>query len=83
MKKTCVGRLTECKALISRIDGDMACKLGYKMTSTYNRNMGVNVNPRPLEDCPKPMTWKKLFMTSTKQELLNERKPEQGDEKNI
>jgi len=53
MKKTCYG----CKALELNI-----CALGYQQKRTYNvkRTDGIE-NIQPVEDCPKPLSTKKLF----------------------
>ena len=61
MKRTCAG----CKALIR--GGDMrGCKLGYNIQATLKYTagqVGCNVSvyeTKPLEECPKPYTFKML-----------------------
>ena len=53
MKKTCYG----CKAL--QHYPNVYCSLNYKIDVIYK--FGVQINGKPLQECPKPKTNKRLY----------------------
>lgn len=64
MKKTCNG----CRAL-RYICGDWRCVLGYKIKGEKISIHGLYYySPKPVEQCPKPKTYKEYFDAEPKQE---------------
>lgn len=57
MKRTCFG----CKALETIGDFRYYCALQYQFETTYNPKQGTVKDIKPLEECPKPTSTKKLF----------------------
>jgi len=56
MKTTCFG----CKAL-DNVSHSPCCDLGYNIKTVFNARFGRIDTIKPLEDCPKPTSTKKLF----------------------
>lgn len=56
MKRSCMSGERWCKALEINGRGRYTCMLGYKMKQEYLTRFGVHVDPKPAEECPKPMT---------------------------
>ncbi len=57
MKRSCFG----CKALDKNGDNTYYCSLHYQNANIYNIKTGTVREVKPLEECPKPTSTKKLF----------------------
>ncbi len=69
MKRTCyMGRRDTCRAL-DQSGNQYRCWLGYKIAQDWNPKLGISMNPRPLQICPKPKTYREY------DDLRNERAP--------
>lgn len=60
MKRRCDNRLQSCRALEVWPEHNPSCSLGYNLTYDYDHKLGINRNIRPVENCPKPMTFREL-----------------------
>jgi hypothetical protein len=79
MKRTCyVGRERACLALHCMGAERPFCSLGYNMIADYDRRLQIYRDPRPLEDCPKPVTNKAFCAAPHKS--IRPRVPEGGED---
>lgn len=53
MKRNCNG----CRASSRGFYGEYTCHLGYKMESIFNDKRVIYSHGKPLEECPKPLTY--------------------------
>jgi len=62
MKKSChIGKERYCLAL-EAWRSYPKCTLGFSIACDYDKQSGgINRNPRPLEECPKPRTYAQLI----------------------
>lgn len=49
----------------------VTCSFFYHLKPIYSKNAPVIVNAMPLEDCPKPITWKEWMNTERKPSTHN------------